>query len=205
MRELKFRAWNKEEKRMFIPIGYFYIDGYLTCIIEDKKTSQNNATEYLDETWYEEGRNPDYSNGKSSVVLMQNTGLTDKNGKEVYEGDVVKFNDECGEWINKVVFERGLFGLGLSPKQIKNPTDWKEKHNKVESRWWSVEWGYEEFGTAFSYRKPLAQRTVYRGNISEYRESDDHKNQEKIGFEKYFIRNCEVIGNIFANPELLEQ
>lgn len=196
MRTIKFRVWDKFRKKMINQEN-------ILSIHFDRRTGNPNLVSFTNNKNYHTGLEEADRGYANEIVFMQNTGLTDKNGKEVYEGDVVKFNDECGEWINKVVFERGLFGLGLSPKQIKNPTDWKEKHNKVESRWWSVEWGYEEFGKAFSYRKPLAQRTVYRGNISEYRESDDHKNQEKIGFEKYFIRNCEVIGNIYENPELL--
>lgn len=133
------------------------------------------------------------------------TGLYDKSGKKIFEGDVLRFDDNDGVWQSSVVFERGLFGLDVySPKQIKNPDGWDMKHNRVKSRWWGSRWGYEEFGTAFTYRKPLAIATTFNGTPEEYQNSEIHKWHEEHGFGKYVVWS-EVIGNVFDNPDLIER
>lgn len=70
MREIKFRAWNKNNNKMGkvtylnLDIPWIELDGYSGNL-----------------TWG--GLNPD-------CIVMQYTGLKDKNGKEIYEGDIVK-------------------------------------------------------------------------------------------------------------------
>ncbi|WP_163579094.1 YopX family protein [Gracilibacillus saliphilus] len=67
-REIKFRAWDTEEQKMI---------------------EWNN--EFFYDTSPVTGFTGDFSNIR--FPLMQYTGLHDKNGKEIYEGDVVEFND----------------------------------------------------------------------------------------------------------------
>nr|DAZ47431.1 MAG TPA: YopX protein [Caudoviricetes sp.] len=76
MREIKFRAWNKNFKKMY-KIGQITLEKG---------------------TWNYEPDNREYI-GMSipyqpSFVLMQYTGLEDKNGKEIYEGDIVYIKGE---------------------------------------------------------------------------------------------------------------
>lgn len=133
----------------------------------------------------------------------QDTGLKDKNGKEIYGGDILRFDDDNGIWQAPVTFERGLFGLDVHhPKQVKNPDGWDKDYDKVESRGWAVQWGYEETGTAFTYRTPLAKATIFRGSPEEYEKSEQKKLYEKFGYGDYYVM-AEVIGNIYENPELL--
>lgn len=78
MRELKFRVWSDYWKK-FATEAELYMDGSVDAIFED-----------------DDGV-PHHEN--TDVVVEQYTMLRDKNGKEIYEGDIVSYNYGFGTYI----------------------------------------------------------------------------------------------------------
>jgi len=128
MRELKFRAFDEAAGYMVAPASIEYL------------VAQNMAT--FPEDYYHD-----------NYVFMQYTGLKDKHGVEIYEGDIVDDQFNCGQL--HVIF-------------------WNEKTGGFSTR--SVK--YDAMSESyFESSLSISTETTTKG---------------------------EVIGNIHANPELME-
>jgi uncharacterized phage protein (TIGR01671 family) len=143
-REIKFRAWDKVQKEMVFD-GIEYQLRLIGHICNDSETQERSQIGFS---------NFDFDR----FEIMQFTSLTDKNGKEIYEGDILQSDFGDGK-PTPIYF--GEFACSTY--------ETKDLATQIGFYW------HEEDGTKSIFGKSIVGNMDY----------------------------CEVIGNIYENPELL--
>ncbi|MGL9922649.1 YopX family protein [Enterococcus sp. DIV1758] len=96
----KFRAWDKRSKEMWKVSTLHIEDEYADLF---KKNIYENP---LNDQWAK----------FEDIILMQSTGLKDKNGVEIFEGDIVQYRD--GEYSYLGIVKRDCYQFfidGIEP------------------------------------------------------------------------------------------
>ena len=132
----KFRAWQNELGRMMLVNTMFFFANELEELELNDSIMNDNIPVYPDE-----------------IELMQSTGLFDRNGQEIFEGDIVT----DGDVISDIKYHQTL--------------------------------GFYMIGK-YGFSVPFGQ-----GVDVEYFEE----------FAVHVSKTFEVVGNIYENPELLEE
>lgn len=101
MRPLKLRVWDKTQKR-------FHYGG--------------SCQQLGDDQWFFGLSIPH----PDECELMQFTGVIDKNGTEIYEGDVVVYYRNGVREVSQIVFANGMFRLEKSCVDLQNWVDGHE-------------------------------------------------------------------------------
>ena len=147
----EFRAWDKEFKEMV------QVDALILNEQVIKATYKNGNVVKEDIKNYD---------------LMQSTGLIDNNDQEIFEGDVLKFNDEWDEYCHEGYVDGSVEGINFI-EVVRGEACF-------------------EFG-----------KTRYPESSLFIRMEDEHLTFAELIKSRDF--EFEIIGNIYENPELLEE
>lgn len=90
-------------------------DGEMRMVLAESIDFKNGFVYYSYHEYTVEGDEHVYGDliGFEDCVLMQSTGLFDKNGKEIYEGDIVKYKVDCNTFTEEVAYDKNYAGFGV--------------------------------------------------------------------------------------------